>query len=582
MMGFHYPRSFFLLIAFLLLLLSFAWSRWQRQRDLLNLGDWRLIKEMVPVGGLLRRKKKDLIILFGLLMVIFAACGPQFGSRLQEVKHRGADVFIALDVSRSMLAEDVQPTRLEHAKRALQLLVQKLQGNRVGIIAFAGFAVLQCPLTIDTDAAQMFLDILDTDTVPRQGTAIGDAIRLALKSFKKEDKSGKALVLITDGEDQGSDPEGAAKLAEETGVNIFTIGIGTSKGEVIKDRDEQGKVVSFHKYEGEMVLSRLDDALLTNISQITDGKYFRASSSDLEIDEIANIINGYDKKDFAIKIYKRLQERFQIFVLLALLILVCEFFFGEKPGQFKRIREKMKKVPQLKNKLFKFSGLTLLCAMVLTSNAFADLKGHILKGNKLLKKGDLEGARTEFESAQIDAPEEALVPYNIAGTFLMEGNFEEANRYYEKAQVMSKNPVLKSYIAYNQGYLNFAKGDREGAISKFKESLKYNPKDLDAKYNIEYIKAGKTPQQQFKPQGKPQNQKSDQNKNQDSKQNQGGNQGEDKKPDKEQQKGEMNREDAERVLQMIKDDEKKNLKNARPINFGSKEKEKNENTGKDW
>jgi len=588
-MGFHYSQSLFLLLGLAGLVLLLAWSRWQRQKDLIRLGDWRLVKDLVPVKGLLRRKKKDILALVGLLFVILAATGPQFGSRLQEVKHRGVDVFIALDVSRSMLAEDVQPNRLENAKRALQLLVSKLQGNRVGIIAFAGFAVIQCPLTTDMDAAQMFLDILDTNTVPKQGTALGEAIRLALKGFKKEEKGGKAIVLLTDGEDQGSDPEGAAKSAEEAGVNIFTIGIGTAKGEVIKDRDEQGKVVAFHKHEGEMVVSRLDDTLLTKISQMTDGKYFRASSSDQEVDEIANILNGFDKREFATKIYKRLQERFQIFVLFGLIILVCEFFFGERPGQLKRILKGMEKIHGLKTRLLKAggflkgSGLIIFCGLIFAATASADLKSHVIRGNKLFKNGDPAGARSEFESGQIDAPENPFLPYNIAATYLLEGNFDEANKYYEKAQLLAKDPVLKSYIAYNQGYLNFAKGDREGAIDKFKECLKFNPKDMDAKYNIEYIKAGKNPKQQFKPQGQKQNQKSDQDKKQQSKQDQGeGKSEEQKKKDEERQKGEMNREDAERVLQMVQDDEKKNLKNARPLHIGSKEKEKNEPSGKDW
>ncbi len=581
MMNFRYPSSFFLFLPFAFVIFLYIWSRWKRQRDLLKLGDWRLVKELVPLEGLRRRKKKDIVSLVGLAFVILAACGPQFGSKLQEVRHTGVDVFICLDTSLSMLAEDVQPNRLDHAKRSLKLLASKLQGNRVGIIAFAGYAVIQCPLTIDTDAVQMFLDILDTKTVPDQGTAIGDAIRLALKGFKKEDKFGKAVIILTDGEDHKSQPEEAAKMAAEMGVNIFAIGIGTPKGEVIKDRDEQGKVVAFHKHEGEMVVSRLDDALLSQITQLTDGKYFRASTSGSEIDEIAGILNGFDKREFAAKIYMRLQERFGIFALIGLLLLLIEFFFGEKPGQLRRILDEFKNI-QLPKKWGIKAGIIILSLIVFQGFAHANLKEHVRRGNKLVKNGDLAGARVEFENAQIDSPDEAFLSYNIAATYLMEGKFDEAQKYYEKATVMAKNPVLKSYIAYNQGYLNFLKGDRDGAVEKFKECLKINPKDIDAKYNIEYIKAGKTPKQPFQPQpqgGKP-NQDKDKDSQQDKKEGSGESQQDESQ--KEEQKSDMSKEDAERVLQMIQDEEGKNLKNAKPLSSGAKEKEKNESTGMDW
>ena len=577
-MHFHYIHNFALFIPFFLLILIILWAKWRRRRDIEKLGDWNLIKELIPLEALIRRRKKDLLALIGLLFVIFAATGPQFGSKLKEVKARGVDVFIAMDTSRSMLAEDVPPSRLSRAKRALSLLIQKLEGNRVGIIAYAQFAAIQCPLTVDTEAARMFLDILDVNTIPVQGTSIGDAIRLGLKSFPKESKGGKAIVLLTDGEDHESDPIAAAKESKEEGVVVFTIGIGTTKGEVIKKRDDRGKVTEFHKFKGEMVLSRLDDALLTKIATITGGKYFRASSTDKEIDEIADVLNGFDKREFSSKIYQRLKERYQIFLFLGFLLLFIEFLTSERKGQWVRVRESFQEFLKRKGLIGK-AALFLILFPFLTHSLQADLKSHVLKGNRFAKKGDMAGARGEFESAQIDAPESPEIKFNIATTYHLEGNFEEAKVHYEQAFGLSKTPEMKSRIAYNLGHLLFFMQDKSGAIEKFKESLKYNPKDIDAKYNIEYIKAGKQPK------NPPPSQKKDKGGGEQKKQEepqqgqQDGQSGE-----REKKNGELSKEDAERVLQLIQGHEEENMRDQQPrhqISKGQKDKKKEKNA-EDW
>ncbi len=561
-MGFHYPLSFYLLVPGGLLILLHFWSRWKRKKDIQELGDWRVVQQLIPLEALKRRNKKEIWGLVALFILILAATGPQLGNRLKEVKHRGVDVFIAIDTSRSMLAEDVAPSRMDRAKQSLSLLIRKLQGNRVGIIAFAKFAVIQCPLTVDTDAAQMFLDLVDTNTVPKQGTALGDAIRLAVESFDKEDKTGKVLILLTDGEDHRSDPLGAAKIAREKGVTIFTIGIGTTKGEVIKNRDESGKVTEFLKHKGEMVLSRMDDSLLSKIAELTGGHYYRASSNDKEIDEIADILNGFDKKEFATKIYQRREERYQWFALLALLLLMIEFFIGEKTGQWERIR-------QIKIKKEAFFLFLILAWPVV---AQADIKEHVRRGNQLLNKKDFAGARGEFESASIDAPEAAFLPYNIATTYYLEGNFEEAKKKYEQTLVMTSDPGLKSKATYNLAHLTFSMGDREGAIEKFKECLRIDPSDVDAKYNIEYIRSGKTPQNPMKQ--KPKDEKGEGDKPDQEKK--------DSQQQEQKKEGELSQEDAERILQMMNDQEKEKQKEAQKMKQSQQKKDDKNETYEDW
>lgn len=562
-MGFHYSHSFYLVILGALAVALHIWSRWNRKKDIQNLGDWRVIQQLIPLEALKRRSKKEKTVLFALFILIFSATGPQLGNRLKEVKQRGVDVFIAIDTSRSMLAEDVAPSRMDRAKQSLGLLIRKLEGNRVGIIAFAKFAVVQCPLTVDTEAAQMFLDLVDTNTVPKQGTALGDAIRLGVESFNKDDKTGKAIILLTDGEDHQSDPLGAAKLAREKGVKIFTIGIGTTKGEVIKNRDESGTVTEFLKHKGEMVLSRLDDSLLSKIAEITEGHYYRASSNDKEIDEIAEILNGLDKKEFSTKMYQRREERYQWFGFLALLILLIEFFIGEKTGQWKRIQ-------QIK---FKNKALLLFLLCLLPTLAQADLKEHVRRGNELLKKKDFTGARGEFESALIDAPEAAFLPYNIATTYYLEGNFEEAKKKYKQAMTMTSDPHLQAKAAYNLGHLTFSMGDREGAIERFKECLRLVPDDVDAKYNIEYIRSGKNPQNPMK-------QKPKEDEGTGDKKDQQKQEGTDSEKKK---NGEISKEDAERILEMMNDQEKEKQKEAQK-NKQSQPKKNDDKNGnnEDW
>lgn len=586
MMAFHYASTWYLLIPFALLTGLYAWSRWRRLRDLARLGDWRLVKELVPIDALRRRRKKDALALLGLFILILSAAGPQFGSTLKEVRQRGVDVFIAMDTSRSMLAEDVPPSRLDRAKRGLGELIEKLSGNRIGIIAFAKQAVIQCPLTVDTDAARMFLEILDEKTVPLQGTSLGDAIRLALQSFPKDDKSGRAIVLLTDGEDHKSDPLGAAKEAKAAGVAVFTIGIGTSKGEVIKDRDEQGKTIAFHKYEGEMVLSKLDDALLNEIALITGGRYYRASSTDSEIDEIASALNGFEKKEFASKIYERLQERYQVFLLIAFLLLLIEFFFAENPGQMRRIANWLSEAHiRIKNSRKKTAVVAAVLFLAVPNAARADYKDHVRKGNKLIQKGDMEGARAQFQSARIDLPEAAFLPYNIAATYYLEGNMEEAKKQYEQALSMTTDSALKSKINYNLGHLLFNMGESDKAVEAFKQTLKLDPTDMDAKYNIEYIKAGKRPKN---PPPQQQKNKSGSGEKDDKEQGQkdegqAGDRQQDDQKQAQPKPGDLSKENAERILQMMQDQESEKMRNAQLAKPGfGKPKDRDNQGGEDW
>ena len=236
----------------------------------------------------------------------------------------------------------------------------------------------------------------------------------------------------------------------------------------------------------------MDDALLAKIAEITGGHYYRASSTDKEIDDIAEALNGFDKREFSSRLFERLQERYQWF-LGARRFVACSsnFFLRSEAG--KRNASAPRWIALRRGRGKSAGAAIAVFFLFALSSARADYRDHIREGNRLLEKKDLAGARKEFESAQIDAPELPFAPFNIAITHQLEGHFDDAKRFYEQTLTLTPDPMLKSRVLYNLGHLAFDQGNSAEALEKFKASLRLNPKDMDAKYNVEYIRSGKKP-----------------------------------------------------------------------------------------
>jgi Ca-activated chloride channel family protein len=286
----------------------------------------------ITTASFAKQKIKIALTLCALLFFVLAAARPQFGTKLVEVKEKGADVVLVVDVSASMLAQDANggPSRLVTAKRILTDIIRNLGGNRIGIIAFAGTAFWQCPLTLDLSSANMFLDIMDENLIPMGGTAIGSAIRLADSGLEKTPPGSKSIVLITDGEDHNSDPEGAAEEAAKQGVKIFTIGIGNPNGEPIPLTDENGNFSGYKKNKkGDVVMSKMDEALLSKIASVTNGAYYRAGSGFLDTSELMDRLNGMEKRQLTAKSNREYEDRFQIPLFIGLLLLIAEMLIPE-------------------------------------------------------------------------------------------------------------------------------------------------------------------------------------------------------------------------------------------------------------
>ena len=276
-----------------------------------------------------QRNKAALMILSVTFMAL-ALTQPQWGYEWEDLKQEGVDIIIAIDVSNSMLAGDIKPNRLERAKRKISDLLQMIDGDRIGLVAFAGTSFLQCPLTLDYSAAEIFLDAIDTDLIPVQGTAIGHAIRTATRAFSQTEKKSKALILITDGEDHEGQAMSAAKEAGKQGIIIFTIGIGQEMGAPMPSL-KSGKGFKRDK-SGEVVVSRLNETILQKMALETGGSYVRSVTGDMDLNKIyrTDIKEKVDKKELKSSRKKLWQDRFQWFILLALLCLSLERVIREK------------------------------------------------------------------------------------------------------------------------------------------------------------------------------------------------------------------------------------------------------------
>jgi Ca-activated chloride channel family protein len=324
-MRFAASSYLWLLLGLPVLAALIALSFGRRRRALEAVGDLRLVRRLTTSASLEKRIIKACLVVLSALFLILALARPQWGSRLETVSRRGVDVIVAVDTSRSMLAEDVKPNRLAHARGAVASLIDVLPGDRIGIVAFAGAAYVACPLTLDHTAASIFLDVLDTDLIPIQGTAIAEAIRTATRAFQGGERRHRVLVLITDGEDHEGDVEDAAREAAGEGVTIYAVGIGSPGGEPIPLRNARGEVVGYKEDdEGRKVTSRLDDGALEAIAVATGGKYFRSSAEGIELRRIGEELGGMDSTAMSARLHTLYEERYQWPLAAALLLLSLE------------------------------------------------------------------------------------------------------------------------------------------------------------------------------------------------------------------------------------------------------------------
>jgi len=324
------PQLLYLLLAIPLFVLGYIILFKIKKNNLKKFGDTKLVEMLMPSKSNAGSIIKFIILQLAFAFFIIGIAQPQFGSQLKPVKRKGVEIVIALDVSNSMLATDIKPNRLERAKMAISKLVEKLKDDKIGVIVFAGDAYTQLPITADYGAAKMFLQTIKTNFVAKQGTAIGRAIELGINSFTPNKESGKALIIITDGEDHEEDAVEMAKLANENGIVIHTIGMGSPKGTPIKIRKANGAVDYWKDRNNQVVLSKLNEKILQSIAQVGNGKYVLASNSNTGLGIIYDEISKMNKVEIESKIYSNYDEKYQYFLGFAVILLILEVFIVER------------------------------------------------------------------------------------------------------------------------------------------------------------------------------------------------------------------------------------------------------------
>jgi Ca-activated chloride channel family protein len=302
----------------------------KKRKALEQFGNLELVQRLCSGFSQTRRTFKVAVLLTGLGLLLLTLARPQFGTRVETVTRAGQDIIIALDVSTSMLAEDIRPNRLEKAKREIASMIDRLEGDRIGLVAFAGEAFVACPLTLDYGAARMFLSAMDPDLIPLPGTALAEAVRKARGAFVETETKNKVLIIITDGEDHDGSLEEAVKGTVEDGIVIFTIGVGTPRGVPIPVYDESDRNPSFKRnQDGEVILTRLDEETLRMIAGISGGSYHRSTSRGIELDAIYDSVSMMEKKELSVRQVTVFDEKFQPFLALGLLLILIEALTGD-------------------------------------------------------------------------------------------------------------------------------------------------------------------------------------------------------------------------------------------------------------
>lgn len=329
MLQFAQTQYLLLILVIPFLFLFYAFSRRSRRKRLEKFGQKEVIESLMPTVSRSRGWIKLTIFSLGLFCFALGLARPQLGAKLKEVETKGVEIMIALDVSNSMLAEDYSPNRLERAKLAISRLVDKLNEDRIGLIVFAGQAYVQLPITTDYVSAKIFLNNINSESVPVQGTALAEAINTSIRSFSLDSKNSRAVILITDGENHEDDPVSAAKTANDLGVKIFTLGIGTDTGkpiqmpggELLRDKD------------GNIVVTKLDQETLAKVAEAGGGVFVRAGNSDFGLDAIVDKIHNMDKQNYKSVVFEDFDEQYMYFFAIALFFFLLEFIILNRKGK---------------------------------------------------------------------------------------------------------------------------------------------------------------------------------------------------------------------------------------------------------
>lgn len=469
------------------LLLFLWWASRTRQRLLAGFIQARLLPDLTAGISTRRRRTSAFLFTAAVALGLIALARPQWGFTWEETKQKGLDVVVAIDTSKSMLAEDIAPNRLARAKLAALELMQLASTDRLGLVAFAGTAFLQCPMTFDEAAFRQTVEMLDVNTLPQGGTALAEAITTATTAFKEDDNF-KALILFTDGEDQDSGAIEAAKKAAEAGLRIFTIGVGSAEGELLRIRDAKGRTDYIKDDAGNVVKSRLNESLLRDIATAGGGFYLPLRGAKVIETLYEKGLAPMPKSEAQAKLYQRFHEQFHWPLAAAILLLVVEFLFPERRHAVAPPNSQNTQPPVRRTAII---ALVIAC-LPLAANASP---GRALKD---FRAGKYDAAQAEYERLLAKDKEDARLAYNAGAAAYRNRQFETAIKHFDGA-VNAPDLHLQQRAYHNRGNSRFQLGEAaadatakreqwERSLKDFDSARKLDTQDADANANYEFVK----------------------------------------------------------------------------------------------
>ncbi|MBX2932865.1 MAG: VWA domain-containing protein [Ferruginibacter sp.] len=559
--SFQHPIVFILLAAIpFLLLLYFFLVQWKK-KTIKKIGNPLLVKELIKNYSPQKFVLKFILMLIAFTAGVFALANLRSPKTVEKVNRNGIDVMIALDVSKSMLAQDIKPTRLDRAKQVISKLIDKLSNDRIGIVVFAGRAYLQMPLTNDHSAAKMYLSSATPDVVPTQGTVIADALRMCYSSFNPAEKKYKAVILISDGEDHDEGAISQAKQMGDDGIAINTVGIGSPQGATIFDElTNQPKT----DREGNIVVTRLNEDELKKIAEKGNGIYSLYSNTDELVNQLETQLNSMEKHTITEDSLINYKYYFQWFLMLALALMIVELFISER---------KKKYLPKASTAAFTSLLLLGICLLPLTSSAQND-NSIIDKGNQAYEKKDYNNAINDYKKVTEKSPANATAQYNLGNALYKNKKPDEAIQAYDNAIAANITKAEKSKVFYNKAVVLQNNKKLPECIEAYKNALKLNPDDEDARQNLQKaLQQQKQEQQKNNKDNKDQKKPKEDKKNkQQQKQNE-----EDKNNQPKPQPSKLSKQEAEEKLKALLQQEKNLQDRLRRVNTTTSAKPE-----KDW
>ena len=510
----------------LLVMVLFTLWQWKRKTRA-RIGDPALVSELIKSYSSIRFFIKAAIALLAFATIVLGASNFQKPGAMENIKRQGVDVMLVLDVSKSMLATDIKPSRLEKAKQALVRLADKLDNDRIGLVLFAGRSYLQMPLTTDHGAARMYIQDANPDIVPTQGTVIADALRMANGAFNSKERKFKAIVLVSDGEDHDPEALPEAKKLAANGVMINTVGIGSPEGSPIVDpvTNELKKDA-----QGQTVISKLNEPELQQLADAANGHYIRLENLDDVVITMAQQLDGIEKKALSDAEFIDYKSYFQWFLGLALILLLVEYFLPERKGGKMAL------------------GICCLFLASIPMSSSAQNENTLIRsGNRLYKQKLVDSSMRKYEAAVKKAPENPTANYNLGNAQFRKNNFAEAAKSYDASVAHSTDDSSRERGLYNKGVAMAKQQKLDESIDAWKNALRLNAGDEEARENLQKALMMRQQQQQQQ-KNKDQKDKKDQKKDQEQKDKQ------DKKDQQQQQqpKPQPSRLTKQQVEQLLK------------------------------